>query len=133
VEIVNSDNPCILGLLYNLQGKSTGEIQLSVSAYSVTDDPQFYQDPETKADYFNKIITDNLNSSQDPVSNLPLDLFDYQKAMNDWNISYIACRDSEIMPKFANDPAFSLVFINNNVAIFKVKRDFIQAGRAPSS
>ena len=124
VEIVNSENPCILGLLYNLQGESKGEIQISVSAYSVTDDPRFYQNPETKADYFNKIINDNLNSSQEQVSDLLLDVFDYQKSMNDWNISYIACRDSELIPKFANDPAFSLVFINNDVAIFMVKKGF---------
>jgi len=124
VEVVNGENPCILGLLYNLQGESKGEIQISVSAYSVTDDPRFYQDPETKADYFNKIINDNLNSSQEQVSDLPLDVFNYQKSMNDWNISYIACRDSELIPKFANDPAFSLVFINNDVAIFTVKKGF---------
>lgn len=124
VEIVNGENPCILGLLYNLQGESKGEIQISVSAYSVTDDPLFYQDPETKADYFNKIINDNLNSSQEQVSDLPLDVFNYQKSMNDWNISYIACRDSELIPKFANDPAFSLVFINNDVAIFMAKKGF---------
>jgi hypothetical protein len=124
VEIVNGENPCILGLLYNLQGESKGEIQISVSAYSVTDDPQYYQNPEITADYFNKIITDNLNSSQEPISDLPLDVFNYQKAMNDWNISYIACRDSEIIPKFVNDPAFSLVFINNDVAIFMVKKGF---------
>jgi len=126
VELVNDENPCILGLLYNLKGESKGEIQISVSAYSVTDDLRFYQDPEVTADFFNKIITDNLDSSQEPPSNLPpdleLDVFDYQKALNDWNISYIACRDSEIIAKFAGDPAFSLVFINNDVAIFMVKK-----------
>jgi hypothetical protein len=124
VEIINSENPCILGLLYNMQGESKGAIQLSVSTYSVTDDLRFYQDPQTKANYFNKIITDNLNSSHEQVSNLPLNVFDYKKAMSDWNISYIACRDSEIIPKFVNDPAFSLVFINNDVAIFMVKKGF---------
>ena len=122
VEIANGDNPCILSLLYNLQGKSQGEIQLSVSAYSVTDDLRFYQDPSTTADYFSKIIKDNLNSSQEPISSLPLDVFDYRKAMNDWNISYIACRDFDVLPKFTNDPAFSLVFINDEVAIFMVKK-----------
>jgi hypothetical protein len=122
LEIVNGDNPCILSLLYNLQGKSQGEIQLSVSAYSVTDDLRFYQDPATTADYFSKIITDNLNSSQEPISNLPIDVFDYRKALNDWNISYIACRDFDVLPKFTNDPAFSLVFINDEVAIFMVKK-----------
>jgi hypothetical protein len=122
LEIVNRENPCILSLLYNLQGASRGEIQLSVSAYSVTDDPQFYQDPETTADYFSKIISDNLNSSQEPASNMSLDVFDYRKALNDWNISYIACRDFDVLPKFADDPAFSLVFINDEVAIFMVKK-----------
>jgi len=124
VEIVNDENPCILELFYNLQGASKGEIQISVSAYSVTDDLSFYQDPETTADYFSKIITENLISSQEPVAELSLDVFNYQKAVNDWNISYIACRDSEILPKFVNDPAFSLVFINDEVAIFMVKKGF---------
>jgi hypothetical protein len=122
VEIVNTDNPCILGLLYNLQGKSTGDIQISISAYSVTDDLQFYQDPKVKTDYFNKLIAANLNSSQEPISDMPLEVFNYQKAMSEWNISYIACRDSALIPKFVNDPAFSLVFINNDVAIFMVKK-----------
>ena len=124
MEIVNGENPCILGLLYNLQGKSKGEIQVSTSTYSVTDDLRFYQDPEIKADFFNKIITDNLNSLQEPTSNQQLDVFNYQKALNHWNISYIACRNSEIILKFANDPAFSLVFINNDVAIFLVEKGF---------
>jgi len=121
VEIVNDENPCILELLYNLQGKSKGRIQISATAYSVTDDPQYYQDPAVTADEMNKIITLNLNSYKKQISNLPLDVFNYQKAVTTWNISYIACRDSEVMPKFVNDPAFSLVFINDEVAIFMVK------------
>ena len=124
VKLINPENPCIFKLDYNLQGKAEVHVQISLTAYSVTDDLRFYQDPEITADYFNKIITENLNSSQKPISEVPVDVFDYQKAVNDWNISYIACRDSEIIPKFAGDPAFSLVFINNDVAIFMVKRNF---------
>ena len=122
VDVVNPENPCILELDYNLQGRSKGEIQISVSAYSVTDDPKIYQDPEIKAGYFNEIITKNLNLPQEPIADLPLDVFDHQKAVQDWNISYVACRDSELIPKFAKDPAFSLVFINDAVAVFMVKR-----------
>jgi hypothetical protein len=132
VEIVNIENPCILELLYNLQGKYKGEIQISATAYSVTDDPQYYQDQAVTADYMNKIITNNLNSYQQQISNLSLDVFNYQKALKAWNISYIACRDSEVMPKFANDPAFSLVFINDEVAMFMVKSSSSQVGRTPS-
>jgi hypothetical protein len=133
VEIVNGENPCILELLYNLQGKSKGEIQISATAYSVTDDPQYYQDPAFTADYMNERITENLNLYHKQISDLPLDVFNYQKAMATWNISYIACRDSEVMPKFVNDPAFSLVFINDEVAIFMVKSSSIQVGKTPSS
>jgi hypothetical protein len=125
VDVVNNDNPCIFTLDYNLQGKTEEQIQLFVSAYSVTDDLQYYQNPEVKAAYFNKIITQNLNQPQKIISDQPLDVFDYQKAVADWNISYIACRDSEVAPKFMRDPAFSLVFINDAVAVFMVKRGIV--------
>jgi hypothetical protein len=125
VDVVNPENPCIFELDYNLQGKTRGEIQFSATAYSVTDSLEYYQSPEVTADYFNKIIVDNLNTYQTKAPNSPvLDVFDYQKAVVDWNVSYIACRDSEIIPKFAGDPAFSLVFINDAVAVFMVKRGF---------
>ncbi|TRO46554.1 hypothetical protein E2P60_05035 [Candidatus Bathyarchaeota archaeon] len=128
VKLINPENPCIFELDYNLQGKTKVDVQISLTAYSVTDDLRFYQDPEITANYFNKIITENLNSSKKPISevssNDTLDVFKYQKAVCDWNISYIACRDPEIIPKFAGDPAFSLVFINNDVAIFMVKKPF---------
>jgi hypothetical protein len=139
VDVVNVENPCILELEYNLQGKSKGQIQILVGVFSVTDDLAVYQDPETTTDYMNKILAGNLNASQgadflkpsQEKENLRPDVFDYQKAVRDWGISYVACRDSDLIPKFANDPAFSLVFINDDVAIFMVKRSFNQSG--PSS
>jgi hypothetical protein len=132
VDLINPDNPCIFALDYNLQGKGKVEIQMAVSAYSVSDNLEIYQSQEKKDKYFNDIITSNLNSyqKQNPDS-LSLDVFNYQKAVYDWKISYIACRDSEVIPKFAKDPAFSLVFINDEVAIFMVKRSFSQMGRTP--
>jgi hypothetical protein len=141
VDVVNVENPCILELEYNLQGKSKGQIQILVGVFSVTDDLAVYQDPETTTDYMNKILAGNLNASQgadflkpsQEKENLPPDVFDYQKAVKDWGISYVACRDSDLIPKFANDPAFSLVFINDDVAILMVKRSFNQPRRPPSS
>jgi hypothetical protein len=122
VYVVTSENPSGLELLYNLQGKSKGVIRLSVGILPVTNNQAVYQDPGTKASYINKILDDNLNSSQEKVADSPLDVFDYQKGMQDWSISYVACRDSELIPKFAKDPSFSLVFINDAVAVFMVKR-----------
>ena len=132
VERILAENPCILGLQYGLEGKSQGDIQLSASAYSVTDDLKFYQDDATKNSYFDKIMTADLNSTQTPVDLLIGDPFDYRAEIKNNSVSYIVCRDSEIIPKFSLDPLFSLVFINNEVAIFKVKGNFNQDGRTLS-
>ena len=53
--------------------------------------------------------------------NLTITTFDYKAAIQANSIAYVANRDFELNPKFAEDPAFNLVFINNEVAIFKVK------------
>jgi hypothetical protein len=122
--VITSENPSGIEFLYNLEGQSKADIKMFVGVYQIA---------ETKASYVKKVITDNLNSSQEKVADFPLDIFDYQKAIKDKEISYIACRNSDVIPKFANDPAFSLVFINDDVAIFIVKRNFNQLGRPPSS
>jgi len=59
---------------------------------------------------------------------LPITTFDYQAAMQQYSVSYIANRDFELNPKFADDPAFNLVFINNEVALFKVKTNATLVG-----
>jgi hypothetical protein len=124
-DLTNPENPCLFVLDYNLQGRNRVEIQMAISAYSVSDNLEIYNSLERKSQYFNNIITNNLNSYQERVPNpAALKVFDYKTAMDSWNISYIACRDHEILPKFANDPAFSLVFINDEVAIFTVEKDF---------
>ncbi len=122
VSVITPENPSGLELQYNLQGKSDQKIQLWVGVFSVTDDKTIYQNPNTKASFINKILAENLNSFQEKVADLPLEVFDYQKAIRAKEIAYVVCRDSAVIPKFANDPAFSLVFINDEVAIFMVKR-----------
>ena len=64
------------------------------------------------------MLADNLSSSQEKIADLPIEVFDYRTALQEFNVSYIACRKTDLIPKFANDPAFSLVFINDDVAIF---------------
>jgi hypothetical protein len=108
-------------LLYNLTGNHKENVQILVGVFSITDDPAVYRDPETKANVIDKILADNLITANDRVADLSLDVFDYRKALREWNVSYVACRDSEVIPKFAGDPAFSLVFINDEVAVFMVK------------
>jgi hypothetical protein len=115
----NSQNPCVTELSYNLQGQSAAEIQILVGLYPVSDDQIQNQ---TK---LNDILNNNIPNGQTPKDALPINTFDYQAAMQQYTVSYIANRDFELNPKFADDPAFSLVFINNEVAIFKVKSNLV--------
>ena len=54
--------------------------------------------------------------------------FDYKAALQANSVSYVANRDFGVNAKFADDPEFSLVFINNEVAIFKVRANINQTG-----
>ena len=129
VKLVTPENPSGLEFVYNLHGESSAELQLFVSAFSVSDRQDIYRDVLVwENPYLNGLMDKNLitylSPEEDESGDLPLDVFDYRKALVEWNISYIACRDSGILPKFARDPAFSMVFINNEVAVFKVRSSF---------
>jgi hypothetical protein len=125
VVVITPENPSGVWLSYNLQGQSSSAIQLFASAFSVSNKPDYYQNEATKSKFINGVLYENLQSYLSPNLNsdedLEIDVFNYKKALADWDVSYIAVRDSEILPKFASDPAFSLLFINNDVAIFLVK------------
>jgi len=107
-------------LLYSFATGSKVNLELWASAFSVSDSLATHEDPR-----LGDVMEDNLASYQKQPDNgansADIDVFDYKQALTDWNISYIAVRNSEIIPKFARDPAFNLLFINDEVAIFIVK------------
>jgi hypothetical protein len=110
-------------LIYNFTKNSKVQVELWATVYSVSDRLLTLEDPATQA-ALGTLIANNLESYQQPkadAGDLSLDVFDYRQAIADWNVSYVAVRNSEIMPKFVSDPAFSLPFINDEVAIFLVK------------
>ena len=114
-DVLMQQTPDFYELIYNLQGKSTAEISFFVGL------SQFNPDFETnQADYWNSLIENNSQSYLDKISDLPLNCFDYQAAIRDWKISYIAIRDFDSIPRFTDDPMFTLVFKNDQVAIFKI-------------
>ena len=117
-------NPLILDLRYNLQGEPKADLALSVAAYSVSDDLSYYRDQATKEQFFDRLMTENLASRGTPISDSPVECFDYRTAVQAYNVSYVVVRDFvDVAPRFENDPAFSRVFINDEVAVFMVKRD----------
>jgi hypothetical protein len=113
----NIQNPCITQLSYNLQSKKELTIQIFVGIYPATEnDLQNSTSPSGLKGTF----TDSLQNLM-KAPDLPLTTFDYQEALKQYNVSYIENRDFTVNNKFASDPKFNLVFINPEVAIFKVK------------
>ena len=117
---VTVENPSGLYLNYLFNEENNVKIDLSIGVFSVSDDPDIYQTEETRNNYLMQILYSNLLSYQEVISNLPIEFFSYSEAISSWDISYIACRDFTILPKFVADPGFNLVFINDEVALFRV-------------
>jgi hypothetical protein len=99
---------------------------LFASAFSVSDDQDLYGTIPSESPFLNDLLDENVKTFLKPeegTKDFDFNLFDYRKALTDWGISYINCRDPSVIEKFANDPFFSRVFINEEVSVFKVKVD----------
>jgi hypothetical protein len=115
------ENPRLIDLEYNMHSQSNCQIQILASAYSADNNPNIYKDSASINKFFDPIIAANLNPNQIPSHTDFKEWFDYRFEMQRNNVSYIALKNPEVEAKFLRDPAFSLVFINSEVAIFKVK------------
>jgi hypothetical protein len=116
-------------LVYTFEGKQSAKIQISASAYSVSDDLKIYNNETTKNSFLSNQMTLNLNPNKTADYSADwMQVFNYRLEMQSYNVSYIACRNLEMYPKFLMDPSFSLVFINSEVAIFKVNGNLNQNG-----
>ncbi len=114
-------SPLLIDLEYQLQSRNHYEIQILASAYSADNNPDIYKDATSISNHFDPVIAANLKSIQSATNGNIKEAFDYQKSIENYNVSFIVCRVPEMYPKFLRDPAFNLVFINSEVAIFKVK------------
>jgi hypothetical protein len=114
----------VVELTYLLGDKAQGQVQLSAAAYSESNNPYYYSSQEAMNQYFLPILNSNLNSTEKPV-NASFTSFDYHAELLSRQVSFVALFEKakaelEVDPKFRYDPLFSPVFINGEVAIFKV-------------
>jgi hypothetical protein len=116
----NFNSPGILELDYNLNAQSSAELNLYAGVYQYPSNAGNGLSQQQQLYFYQDIMTQHAQTKMDNVSDAPLDTFNYLQALAAYNVSYIALRDLGQIPRFAKDPAFSLVFINNDVAIFKV-------------
>jgi hypothetical protein len=116
-DILMQQNPDFYQLIYNLHGNSTVQISFFVGLCPFTADAQNLQN-----EYWNSLIENNSQNYLETVSDSPLNCFDYQVALKNWNISYIALTDLSTVSRFSSDPTYELVFKNNEVVIFRVAK-----------
>ncbi len=114
--VIMEQNSNSYQLSYNLQGNATSTISFFVGLC------QFNVQADINQTNWNNLIDNNSKKYLDKTSNQPLNYFDYQTAIKDWKISYIAIRDLKQIPRFSDDPMFTLVFKNDQAAVFKVNK-----------
>jgi hypothetical protein len=106
---------------YTFGGGKKIDIELWASAFSVSSSFGTFEDPRIGDVMMDKLANYQSLQMENPDASSEVYVFDYSQAVKDWNVSYIAVREIELIPKFAADPAFNLLFINEEVAIFQVK------------
>jgi hypothetical protein len=114
---------------YYFADASGGDFKMWAGAYSVTDNLAYYASKEARNAYFQQEIANNLASPLSPAPNSDnheLSVFNYRSELQNREVSYVVCRDPATAPKFRDDPYFSLVFINKEVAIYRVNGNLSQ-------
>ena len=124
-----------INLQYIYNGTSEAQIDISAIAYSATNEQHYYDNEGDRNNFFAKRMTENLNADMTPHVG-SFSIFDYKEETKTRSVSYIILsiqKDPipdktklDIDPKFRNDPLFSLVFINEEVAIYKVNGNLNQ-------
>jgi hypothetical protein len=122
VDPVTSENLAALAVQYNLNGSSQVEMNFYAGVYTYEENPDPALTEEEEYAEYQQMVINHTNTYLKEYEMLPLDVFDYKQAINQLQVSYVAVRASDEFPRFAKDPLFSLVFINNEVAIFKVHK-----------
>ncbi len=122
-KVFTAENPSSMEMVYNLNGKSSGELNFYAGVYQYASNPSSELPVAQQTAQYQELVINHTRTYLDTVSGLPpLDVFEYRQALTAQNISYAVVRDSEQIPRFSKDPEFSLVFINNEVAIFQVHK-----------
>jgi hypothetical protein len=67
-----------------------------------------------------RVYSELASSPLETVTSEPLIAWDYIEMMEEYDVSYVVCRDQNVYLKFSEDPKFRMVFNGGNVAVFQV-------------
>jgi hypothetical protein len=119
-----------VNLQYIFNGTSEAQIDISAIAYSATNEQRYYDNVGDRNVFFaQRMAAENLNADLTPEA-ASFSIFDYTEELKTRSVSYVVLSISQdsnpdkteldVTGKFHYDPLFNLVFINQEVAIFKV-------------
>ena len=110
-----TENPTCIELFYNVENTQKMEIKMVVGGFEVE---------KVQGKYIQSLLSNMTNLWFRKEENATsIDIFDYREIIRQKGISFFAFKRKEYpIEKFLNDPLFNLVFINDNIAIFKVRK-----------
>jgi len=114
IKIFTVNHTNYVELLYNLESTQKVEIKMIIGGFEVE---------KVEDNYVKSLLANMVCSwSRKEASNFPIRIFDYREVIRLKKITFIACqREACVIERFANDPMFNLVYINDRVAVFKVR------------
>jgi hypothetical protein len=114
IKLFPSVNPKCLELLYTVENAQSIEIKMIIGGFETE---------KIEEKYIESLLVNMTRSwLKKESTSLPIQVFDYREIIKLKKITFIACERKECaIERFAKDPMFNLVFINDNVAIFKVR------------
>jgi len=108
-----TDSQCV-ELIYNIGSSGSIEINLAIGGFIAKSMNEKY--------IYNALANMTYARPKLASEDASVRFFDYRRVMLEKGISFIAFkRSSYSLEKFMRDPAFQLVFLNDKVAIFKVR------------
>ena len=112
VEIEPRPNPSRVEMLYRFQWNRYMKIKFLVGVFDAGD--------LSYPDEVNRTYYELSDTPMENVSLEPLVTWNYHEMIEEYNASFVVCRDYRVFPKFSGDPKFRLVFKGGNVAVFQV-------------
>ncbi len=112
-DITPRPNPSRVEMLYRFQWNRYMKIKFLVGVFDAED-----LNPEE----VNSAYYENAEAPLETVSFDPIVTWNYLEMVEEYDISFVACRDYRIIPKFSGDPKFRLVFKGGNIVLFQVAK-----------
>jgi hypothetical protein len=105
-------------IFFNLKTQSKADVNFYVTVFEY---PILSSTSATQSNLY-ELFINNTKSYAEKVAEFPLDVFDYRQAIANMSVSYIVIRDYSQITRFAKDPLFSRVFVNEEVTIFQIHK-----------